>query len=264
MKRLLPALCLSFIACIAQADSRTVTIGFSPCHADSSSKVYTRALVANAADWVSNSSSPSSTDVLLVRGYGMTSSISGGYTDACDSVFIKKALNAVGYSSVTVVNEGASGLKPTRAAGYDVIVYIGDSWPVHHIGTVRTLADAALNGVGLILTGDDVSWHTGSATYPDPTYAPLLWQFLTRLEPVDNGPGGPTETITLTATGSAHAVMTGPHGTVGTITTLSTCSSGSPAPCNANDVDTTVAYPSAVVLAESSGSQPAVVAAELK
>lgn len=229
----------------AQAASRVVTIGFGPCHTTAGVAIPSDAanLVRNSVEWVTDYAPAASANILIVA-----DDMLAGYAASCDPAFIEASLKYYGYNSVTVMSEPVNGLKPGAVAGYDAIVLVGESFEVDDLRTVRVLLAAHLDGIGLVLTGDDVSWNKGGVAYPNPTHALPGWRVLTRLKPIDNGEGLASDTISITD--PSHPVMTGSSTPVGTMTTIPDCAASTP--CTANDIDTTTPLPGAQVLAVSS------------
>jgi uncharacterized repeat protein (TIGR01451 family) len=243
----------------AATPGNIVIIDFGPGHADISGIPESQKLVLNSVRFAGDSSLPNtaiivddSIQILL----GGPASLGGR---SLDVDFVESVLTASAIP-FTTITEPAGGVAPGLLAGYDVVVWLGESFPADHPVTIQSLYDVYASGRGVVLVSDDAMWNFGSANHPDPVFDAPVYRQITHMTPFTNGPIIGTQTISRTPAGLAHYVSSN----VNTFDTLQETFVPPPGQgAYANDIDNSAADaafgPDALVLAQNANFQPAVV-----
>ncbi|MCK6525409.1 hypothetical protein L6R49_28720 [Myxococcota bacterium] len=187
----------------------------------------------------------------VIMSYGFNVRSGGVTCDGIDTVqyefeSIETALNSVGLGAVRLDETSTGGLTFANVSGYAGVAYHNGGWSDAAASSTETLLNsAAAAGMALWFLGDDGSYNvlnTASATGKSTMYTlSHVGAF------VSNGGGG---TVTATASGSSHPVISGPAGSVGSFSYSA-------------DLDyTTLAGTGEIELMRSSTGYPAVWAAE--
>jgi uncharacterized repeat protein (TIGR01451 family) len=243
----------------AATPGNVVIIDFGPGHADTSGIPESQKLVLNSVRFAGDSNSPNTAIVVddsISTLLGGPAS-SGGRSLDVDFVEFVLSTNTIPFTRIT---EPAGGVSLGLLAGYDVVVWLGESFPADHPVTIQSLYDVYASGRGVVLVSDDAMWNFGSANHPDPVFDAPVYRQITHMTPFTNGPIIGTQTISRTPAGLVHYVTSN----VNTFNTLQETFVPPPGQgAYANDIDNSAADaafgPDALVLAQNANLQPAVV-----
>jgi uncharacterized repeat protein (TIGR01451 family) len=243
----------------AATPGNVVIIDFGPGHADTPGIPESQKLVLNSVRFAGDSSSPNTAIIVddSIQTLLLGPASLGGRSLDVDYVESVLTASTIPFTTIT---EPAGGVSLASLAGYDVVVWLGESFPADHPVTIQSLYDVYASGRGVVLVSDDAMWNFGSANHPDPVFDAPAYRQITHMTPFTNGPIIGTQTITRTPAGMTHYVTSN----VNTFDTLQETFVPPPGQgAYANDIDNSAADPAfgpdALVLAQNANFQPAVV-----
>lgn len=115
-------------------------------------------IVENSVDWVTPIDDPA---VLVVM------DDDNHNEGKQDLKFIAELMGDLGFE-YTSRNEPKRGLSAADVAGYDVVWFTNPGYPVDDLLTQQTLRQFSVDGGGLVLSGDDMSWAKGQGFSMEP------------------------------------------------------------------------------------------------
>jgi hypothetical protein len=110
-------------------------------------------MLKNTVDWVSAVDDPA---VLIVRDDNHHNEYANEVSQ------LRDRLRAAGFAT-TMMNEPENGLLAGDIADYDVVWFSNPGWPMDDVASYTTLQSALADGIGVVLSGDDMSWSMGNS-----------------------------------------------------------------------------------------------------